>query len=163
MPEISGPSGLDILRVDTPENIRNSKVLLASGIKKAGSMLLCIEVPNDLATPIACGAVDIKKAIVDFAMHKNPVKLGSEVTKSVVVSGAQFVKNSFKHPLFYAKSMISVASPVFKRMGASVARVPGVKKVFGSAGKVLSKCGNLVSHTGNLVKAVGKGVKNLFA
>lgn len=165
-PENSAASGFDVLRTDSPENIRNSKILLASGIKKAGSMILCTEVPNDLATPIACGAVDIKKSFADYAEHRNPVKLGLEVTKSVVVSGAQFVKNSFKHPLFYAKAISSFISPVVKRVGSVVTRNPVVRaavpKIKQTLGGVLKSAGKAVGRVVGKVVNVAKKFAGKF-
>lgn len=131
-PASSTPSGFDALRTDTKENVRNSKILLAAGIKKAGSLLFCAEVPNDLATPIACGCVDIKKAVTDFAKHKNPVKFGFEVTKPLVVSGAQLIKNSSKHPVFIANVVAHCVTPLVKKIG-----VPVVGAIKSSASKVI--------------------------
>ena len=169
--------GVDI---NNPEEVRNAKIVLATGLKKAASSVLHFEVPNSVTVPVASAGFDIGADITRCINKEiNPLQCAGRCVGHVVTAGVHIIKRTVKSIVkdglgLIGRGISNIAtsfasnavhkSPETKRIASSVVKTfgdhvkAGAKKIVNTIGKALGKVAGGIKKAGNAIaKAFGFG------
>lgn len=146
---------------------RNAKIVLATGMKIAGSAILHFEVPNSVTVPLASAGVEI--GCVTKACLRGEVSVGkctAKIAKEVAVAGYHIIKRAPESFKEFALSAVgkatskitgSVAGKTYKN--AMSAEKTAVTSTIATAKKTFAeKAGKIIAKVGAKTVSIGKKI-----